>query len=159
MKEYLTQLLYQYISDNNPDVLVGLENEAGVTDYLNQQLSTVTPLLSREGIPPYVMEAECMEILTADLKPSRYLYLSEILEEEFPADHLLFQSLGVLLFEIINLIEYCATAFEEAGFTANNEDDKYIRYLIVGTVSEYLDSKREKEIVEYALQQPGKISR
>jgi hypothetical protein len=158
MKEHLMQLLYQYISDNNPDVLVSLENEAGVTEYLHQMLSTVTHLLSREGIPDHIMEEECMEVLTADLKPSKYLYIAGILEEEFPSDHLLFQSLGVLQFEIINMIDYCGTAFQ-AGFTEDNEDDNYLRYLITGAISEYLDSKREKEIVEHALQQPAKVSR
>ncbi len=159
MKEYLMQLLYQYIGDNNPDVLVSLENEAGVTDYLNQQLSTVTHLLSRKDIPDYVMETECMEILTADLKPSKYLYIAAILEEEFPADYLTFLNLGVLRFEVINMIGFCFSSFEAIGSTEENEDDNYLRYLITGAISEYLDSNREKENVSDALQQPTKASR
>jgi hypothetical protein len=159
MKENLIQLLYRYISDNNPDVLVSLENEAGVTDYLNQQLSTVTLLLSREGIPDYIMEAECMELLTADLRPSKYLYIASILEDEFLSDHVLFQMLGVLQFEVINMIVHCNAVFDSIGFTEDNEDDNFLRYSIIGTISEYLESNREKETVSDALQQPAKVNR
>jgi hypothetical protein len=158
MKENLIQLLYQYISDNNPDVLVSLENEAGVTDYLNQQLSTVTLLLSRKGIPGYIMEAECMEILTADLRPSKYLYIVGILEDEFLSDYVLFQMLGVLQFEVINILADCNAVFDSIGFTDESEDDNYLRYSIIGAISEYLESNREKETVSDALQQPAKVS-
>jgi hypothetical protein len=159
MKENLLHLLYQYISDNNPDVLVGMENEAGVTDYLNEKLSAVTLLLSREGIPDHIMEEESMELLTADLKPSRYLYIAAIFEDEFLSKYVLFQMLGVLQFEIINMISNCNAVFDSIGFTEDNEDDNYLRYCIISAIGEYLDSNSENEIVKHELQQRREISR
>ncbi len=159
MQDVLRQYLYRYLKDNHPDILVRLEDEAMVIDYLNQQLSTVTHLLIREGIPGYIMEAECMEILTADLKPSKYLYIATILEEEFAADYAVFISLGVLPFEVINMMTHCNYVFDWIGFTEDNEDDNFLRYLIIGAVSECLEGNREKETVDNELQQPSKANR
>ncbi len=109
MKERLTELLQNYLGENNPELILGMENKAAVTGYLNNKLSTVTHLLLRKGIPDYVMEAECMELLTADLKPSKYNYITAVLEEDFFPDYVLFQRLGVLQFEVINIVEYCTS--------------------------------------------------
>jgi hypothetical protein len=42
----------------------------------------------QENIPDYIMETECMTILAAELKPSRYNDIAEILEREFPEHYL-----------------------------------------------------------------------
>lgn len=155
MQEILFQKLHQYISQNNPDLLFQLEQDKKVTEYLNAKISSVQSLMeqSRKGQPDYIIEEACMDILTTDLKPSRYNYIRTILEEEFEKEFLLISETPLLQTEVINMINYCKEVFEEIGFTTDNEDDTFLRYNIMGAMSEYLESNSEKEIGENELQQ------
>ena len=45
MLDELRNKLLEYIRDNNPDVLFQLEQEAGLTQYLNQKLNDVADLI------------------------------------------------------------------------------------------------------------------
>jgi hypothetical protein len=155
MQDVLNQYLYGYIKDNHPDLLFMLEDEGRVTAYLNERLSTVTPLLLRERVPDYIMEAECLETLTADLKFSKYQYIAAILEEEFAVEFMIFTSLGVLQTEIVNMIVHC---FDGIELNESNEEDNFLRYSIIGAVAEYLDRKRENETVKYGIQSSEEIS-
>jgi len=51
------------------------------------------------------------------------------------------------------MINYCKDVFDEIGFTDANEDDTFLRYHIIGAMSEYLESNSEKEIEGNELQQ------
>jgi len=155
MQDVLKQYLYGYIRDNHPDLLFRLEDEGRVAAYLNERLSTVAHLLSREGIPDHIMEEECMEILTADLKFSKYQYIAAILEEEFAVEFEAFTSLGVLQTEIVNMIAHC---FDGIELNESNEADNFLRYSIIGAVAEYLARKRENETVKYGIPSSREVS-
>lgn len=71
MLESLSNKLLEYIRDNHPDVLFQLEQEAGLTQYLNQKINDVTDLIERlkkERRPGYLIETICLEQMTADLR-------------------------------------------------------------------------------------------
>jgi hypothetical protein len=71
MKEILINKLHQYISQNNPDILLPLEEKSAVTEYLTNKVSSVDALLKQlEGQPEYIVEESCLDALTQDLKPS-----------------------------------------------------------------------------------------
>jgi hypothetical protein len=147
MQDLLLGKLHQYIKDNNPDLLVQLEVDGKVTEYLSNKISTTKALLKQldEGQPAYIIEDACMEVLTRDLRPSKYNFISNILEEEFEVTYHQLQESGILQFEIINLINYCQTVFDTIGFTEEIEDNRQLRYTITGAISEYLESKSENE--------------
>lgn len=155
MQEILLQKLQYYISENNPELLFQLEQERRLTEYLTDKVSTVNVLIAQsgKGQPDYIIEETCMDILTQDLKPSRYNYIRGILEEEFEKEFQLLCNTPLLQTEIINLTGYCKQVFDEIGFTEANEDDTFLRYNIMGAISEYLESNSGKENVENELQQ------
>ncbi len=155
MQEILLQKLHQYISQNNPDLLFQLEQDAKITEYLTAKISSVQSLMdqSRKGQPDYIIEDACMDILTADLKPSRYNYIKALLEEEFEKEYLRLIETPFLQTEVINMISYCREVFDSIGFNESNADDRFLRYNIMGAISEYFESNSEKEIEENELQQ------
>ncbi len=155
MQEILLQKLQHYISQNNPDLLFELEQERKLTAYLTEKLNTVKALIAQrgKGQPDFIIEETCMDILTHDLKPSRYNYIREILEEEFEKEFQLLCDTPLLQTEIINMIGYCKEVFDEISFTEANEDDTFLRYNIMGAMSEYLESNSVKENVGNELQQ------
>lgn len=141
MQQLLMNKLHEYLSGNNPDLLVTLQQENRVTAYLEDKIETVVPLLEQlraDGKPGYIIEEACMALLTEDLRPSKFNYVSRVLEEEFEADYYRFKELGILTYEVINMINECDEVFETFGFTEENEDDRGLYYAVTGTISGYL---------------------
>ena len=144
MQEILINKLHQYIRENNPDLLLQLEEDGKVTEYLSHKISTVDALLNQtdKEQPAYIIEEACMDILTQDLRPSKFNYISAILEEEFDTAYRQLQKSGTLQFEIINLVKYCQPFFDALGFTDENEDSRELQYTITGAIGEYLEKNK-----------------
>ncbi len=140
MQEILIRKLHDYVRDNNPDLFLTLEEENRVTDYLHENVVFIEGLIDQlvaDNKPATVIEERCMEEMTRQLKPSRYNYLKAILEDEFPGEFGRFHHTGILQTEIINLISVCDPVFHELNFSEENENDRYLRYAVVGAVHEY----------------------
>jgi len=141
MQDILINKLHAYLEQNNPDILMSLEVKSDVTKYLSGKLSSVEKLIDQlqsEGHPPYLIEEICMDVLTKDLKPSRFNYICSVLNEDFADTYQKLQESGTLKLEGINVLRECEEVFEAIGFTEDNEDSRQLRYAITGTISEYL---------------------
>ncbi|MCX2680984.1 DUF1896 family protein [Galbibacter sp. EGI 63066] len=146
MKQRLIEKLHRYLALNSPDVLVALQEESGVTSYLEEKVSGIVPMLKaleEKGLPGYIIEERCMDSLTADLRPSRYLYLRSLLEEEFEGDFLQMREAGILTLEITGMIRACAQVFETLDFNEANKESRELYYAITGTVHAYLGDRKE----------------
>lgn len=142
MQSILIEKLRAYIIHNNPDLMVGLQADYSVTNYLEDKVASVMPLVERllaEGKPPYIIEELCLSEITSELKPSKYHYLKNILEEDFPADYSRMLDAGVITYEVMNLIDSCKAVFETMGFTEENEDDRFLRYAVIAAIHDYLN--------------------
>jgi len=147
MKEILINKLHQYLKDNNPDLLLQLESEGKISSYLSDSVDSLDLLLNYDNTsqPQYIIEEACMDILTYDLKPSKYNYIHEILEEEFSKTYQTWHESGILQFEAINIVTHCQPVFDEIGFTVENEDSHDLYYAITGAIHEYIQNNSEKE--------------
>jgi hypothetical protein len=144
MQQVLIEKLHQYIVNNNIDLLIALQQESKVSAYLKDKVDSVTPLMDEllsESTPTYIIQERCMDELTKDLRPSKFNYLSSILEEEFESDYNWLKESGILTYEVVNLINACTPVFETLGFTEASENDKGLRYAITGAVKEYFETK------------------
>jgi hypothetical protein len=156
MKEILISKLLAHIRDNNPDILFALEAEDKLRLWLYSKAESVEPLwqqMETEKQPAYIIEETCLNELTRELRPSRYNYIINLLEQEFENDYTLLGKSGVLQHEVVNMIGYCDSVFNDLKFTEDNEDNHFIRYAICGAISEYLGSNRVNENVSNELQQ------
>lgn len=161
MKEILIVKLLEYVRENNPDLLFALEAEDKLRMWLYAKVESVEPLwqqMEKDKQPAYIIEENCLNELTKELKPSRYNYVLNILEQEFEQNFKLLQHTGLLQHEVINIISYCDAVFNDLKFSEDNEDNRFIHYVIVGAVSEYLDSNRVDETVSNELQQSAETT-
>lgn len=145
MQEILIVKLHQYILHNNLDLLITLQEEGNVESYLKEKVLSIDTLfleLIAEDVPAYLIEERCMDVLTQDLRPSKYNFLTSVLEEEFQSDYIPLKENGTLSFEVINLIESCNPVFETIGLTENNENDRHLRYAISGIIQEYFENNQ-----------------
>jgi len=140
MQNILIYKLHEYIREYNPDLLMQLEEDGKVTEYLFNRVSTVSALLNQlnKEQPDYIIEAICMDVLTQDLRPSKFNYISSVLEEEFGTTYQQLQESGTIKFEVLNLINKCHSVFDDLNFSEENEDNQFLRYFIIGTIQEYL---------------------
>lgn len=142
MEELLKEKLWFYIIHNNPDLMFTLQEDYSVLDYLNEKISSVKSILDdmlSDDTPQYIIEEICLNLLTEDLKPSRFLYIRSLLSDEFEKTYAAFQESGILTFEVINLMESCKTVFETIGFTKENEEDPALRNALIGQITDYLN--------------------
>jgi hypothetical protein len=161
MKDILINKLLEYIREYNPDVLFLLEEEGKLRDYLYGKVASVNSLLNQmdKGQPDYIIEDTCMDMLTADLRPSKFNYICNILEEEFAETYQQLIDDGLLKLEAINLVNHCLSVFEDLKFAEENEDNRFLRYSIIGEMSEYLQRNSESEKVSNELQQSTETQR
>ena len=141
MKEMLKEKLWAYIIINNPDLMIILKEDHSVTQYLDTKVNEVMPLaeqLLNEGKPNYIIEELCINVMTEDLKPSRYQDIRSVLEEEFPRDYERLKENGTLTYEVVNLIAVCEQVFIDFDFNKENEDNRFLKYAIIGQVHDYL---------------------
>ncbi len=142
MQQILREKLWAYIVQNNPDLMIRLQEARGVTKYLEEKINAVMPLVAgllSESKPQYVIEDLCMDTLTKELRPSRFLYIRSVLEEEFVRDYERPRDTGTLTYEILNMMEACKGIFDELQFSSENEDARHIRYAVIGQVHDYLN--------------------
>ena len=159
MQQTLMNKLHEYIRENNPDLLCQLEEDKKVTEYLSDKISTVSALIKQteSGKPVYIIEDACMNVLTQDLRPSKFNYISNLLQEEFESAYNQLQESGTLKFEVMNLINKCQPVFDDLNFSDENEDNQFLRYAILGSISEYLEGVTSgNENVKDGLQQSTK---
>jgi hypothetical protein len=161
MKEVLISRLLDYIRDNNPDLLFALEAEDKLRMWLYSKVENIQSLwvqMEKDKQPPYLIEEACLKELTKELRPSRYNYILNILEQEFEQDLKLMRQSGLLQHEVINMVVYCDSVFNDLKFSEENEDNRFIHYAIAGAISEYIDSNRVIENVSNELQQSAETT-
>ena len=145
MQELLIRKLHDYMGDNNPDLLIKLQTEGKVTDYLKEKVSSVDSMmmeLIRTDTDPYFIEELCMFSLTAELRPSRYNCVKAIFEEEFDQSYQTYYEMGILRFELVNMVEAFHPIFDALQFSEANAESRLLRYALCGAIQNYIESKK-----------------
>ena len=141
MKQRLKEKLLSYLVHNNPDLMIRLQEGNSVSEYLEGKVNSIMQTaehLFEGGKPLYQIEEWCMNEMTADLKPSRYRYILSVIEEEFPKEYERMRENGTLTYEALNMTKACRDIFEEFDFKIENEDNRHLRYAIIGQIHDYL---------------------
>lgn len=144
MQELVIRKLHDYIRDNNPDLLLVLQEAGRVTEFLQENMASVDGLIDQllaDNTAPSTIEELCMVELIKPLKPSRFNYLKALVEEEFPNEFERWEQTGILTTELINMITVCDPVFDEMRFSTENEDNRYLRYAIIGAMHEYFNKE------------------
>nr|WP_294897192.1 hypothetical protein [uncultured Pedobacter sp.] len=141
MQTILKTKLHTYICESNPELVVHLEETFSLNNYLEEKIANIGTFLQNlieSGKPSYVIKELCMNRLTEDLKPSKFMYLKALLEEEFTGDYLMMQESGTLTFETINIIQETEHLFHEFPFNREREDNSMLRSALTAFINDYL---------------------
>ncbi|WP_413670107.1 hypothetical protein ACEN9X_09300 [Mucilaginibacter sp. Mucisp86] len=141
MQERLLQRLNDYIRLDHPDLLIRLAKEHKLSGWLIDKVKTVELLIEQliaEGKSLQIIEERCLEILTMDLRPSRFAYISELLEEDFEWDYYQMREAGTTMYEVIGMIDKCRPIFDELGFCEANKNNPAIRRAVMAVLQHHL---------------------
>jgi hypothetical protein len=62
-----------------------------------------------------------------------YIYVKQVLEQEFSGTYLHFSNRGILHYELTNILEIC-----ELLTRGLDEEDRFLRNEVIGTIADYL---------------------
>jgi len=144
MEKILKEKLWDYIIHNNPDLMFKLQEEYKAADYLNEKVKGVLALAEEmlsESTPMEIVEEICINVLTEDLKPSRFNYLCSLLHEKFEIVYIDYRSKGSLIYEVIQMMEYCKEIFDAIGFSKETEQNPVLKNAILELIGSYLNKK------------------
>ena len=146
IQQQLKQKLWAHTLVINPELLLELEEDEILNEYLDEKIKEVLPLLERlfnEQKPEYIIEELCLQELTADMRPYRFNYLLHVLEEEFSYFYQQWSQSGVLTYETLNLQKVCDPVFDQLGLSIENAEDSQIYYAITASIESYLDPTQQ----------------
>ncbi|WP_159477691.1 hypothetical protein [Dyadobacter sp. 3J3] len=141
MQQRLKQKLWAHIIVSNPGLIIQLERSDQLSNYLESKIESVLPLLDQltsEGKADYIIEERCIHALVAEMRPYRFNYLWNVLEEEFNPFFKSWEQDGILTYELINLQQYCKDTFDALGFTMDDAYEDQIYNAITGMIDEYI---------------------
>lgn len=136
MKNRLQDLLLDYIRENNPDLLQQLLADDALESWVHDKIREVELVLTQSK-PFKAIEAESMELMTADLRPNRIRYIRDLFEERFPDEHDQLLASGLLSYELVAMTALCQDLFQAYPITDDMEQPQ-LDQLIVNKISEYL---------------------
>lgn len=137
----LKQKLWAHIIVNNPGLIMELEKDDQLCNYLESKIESVLPLLDQltsDGKPDYIIEELCIHELVANMRPYRFNYLWNVLEQEFRPFFKNWEQDGILTYELINLQQYCKDTFDALDFTMDDAYEDQVYNAITGMIEEYL---------------------
>ncbi|MNR49943.1 hypothetical protein D3C85_1693930 [compost metagenome] len=78
-----------------------------------------------------------MNEMTAELKPSRYHYISSIIKDCFSAEYDKLREAGQLSYKAVLLVETCKEIFDVHNFCEQHMDDPEIKQQIINQVGHF----------------------
>ncbi|MNK11816.1 hypothetical protein D3C87_298650 [compost metagenome] len=142
MQSKLIEKLRAFILIHNPELAAKLHEDYSMNQYLEDKVMAVMPLLEQlhaAGSPQYSIEELCLNAMTQDLRPSRYQYIREVMETEFPEEYRQLSNKGVLTFETIQILELCHSVFEIYGFSEETKDSRFLRYAVIVVLHQHFN--------------------
>lgn len=146
MKNQLKEQLRQYIAENYPEMVHQFNPDVPFTTYLSDQIKLIEPLMDElmaQGHTSDEIQNLCFKELIKDFYPSKYRYLLEIIEAEFPSEYDTFSNLGILKFTVMNIMTQCEAAFEAFDFSEETLDDRFMRYQMIAEIQIYFIDQQQ----------------
>ena len=139
MTNKLQGLLLGYIKENNPELLLQLEQDDALHTWVMEKIQEVELVLNNAK-PTLLNETQYMEILTADLKPSKFRYVRDLFETEFTNDYERMVEAGTLSYELVNIVSACHQLFEDMPIIEGMENP-HLDHAVAGVINDYLQGE------------------
>lgn len=141
MEAKLKQMLHQYIVAHNPELMLKSSQTFSLQNYIEDKVMQIMPRVDQwmQGERSiHEIEAFAMSEMTMDLRPSKFMYLKKVFEEEFPESFQEFSEKGVLTHELVSILETCDEVFQAHEFSDHNTNSNLLRHAVIIKLHNYL---------------------
>jgi len=141
----LKERLQQYLADHFPEMVHQFNADVPFSTYLEDKVQLIEPLMDEllaQGLDQQEITDRCIAEIVKDFPPSKYHYVLDVLDVEFPREYDAFESVGVLQYSILNMVQRCETAFDAFDFSHETMDDRFLRYMIIAEIHDYLTDQQ-----------------
>ena len=141
MEGKLKSKLWAYIVQHNPELIHSTKDDYSVLKYLEQTISKIMPTAQRmidNGSSLQAVEEYCLNVMIAELKPSRFLYIRTILSEDFIQDFNRLRDKGTLTIEILAIMKSCGDDFDAFEFDQKSIPGNQLRHAVIGKIHQHL---------------------
>ncbi len=141
MESVLKEKLWGYMVHNNPDLLLQLQRNNTVSQYLEEKVGSILPMIEQLkslGNTDYVVEEFCLNTMVEGLKPSKYNLVLSVFGEEFPQDFERISQAGILVYEVLMMLEESERVFIDFDFLEETQDNDRLRHAIIVCIHDYL---------------------
>ena len=143
LSEWAKGYLWCFIRMNNPELAVELEDVSTRNAYLDAKVTLLKDyfddLLAR-NIADEVIEELAVKPLTADLVPSRYNYILNVLRRQFPSLFKKLQHSGHTKLTALELLKACEPDFQKYVFESEIPRCDRLYYATVLRIMQHLES-------------------
>jgi len=132
--------LWAFIIENNPELMFELNESGTAADYIDANLNKVLPLteeLLALGKSLEEVEQSCLNAMTLKLKPSKFLYIRSIIEEDFPDEFKRLVEDGIMTYTVIGMIAALKDVFMAFGFTSETVDTLHLRHAVIAQLHNF----------------------
>jgi len=129
------QKLLEFLIDSHPDLIAEMGDN--IEEFILQRSSTAENILEdslKKGVHMDIAQEVAFNELFYGLKFSKYDYILNIFEENFPEKHQILIDNGQLKNQIILYIKLCSEIFNKYNINDNFPGDKHLDYEILGTI-------------------------
>jgi hypothetical protein len=137
MSDKLQGLLLGYIKENNPDLLMQLDEDDALHAWVIEKIHEVELVLG-DAKARRVPDNEFMDLMTVDLKPSKFHYMRDLLEDQFPEEFDQLLASGELRFEVIQMIGLCNHLFEAMPLREDIDENAQLDHAVKTVMTNYL---------------------
>jgi hypothetical protein len=133
---YFYQKLHDFLIDSHPDLVVGMGDD--IEEYIIQRSKAADDILEeslKNGIHMDVAQEAAFNELFNGLKFSKYDYILNVFEENYPEKYQTLIDTGQLKMQIIHYIELCYEIFNKYNINDNFPGDNNLDYEILGTIA------------------------
>lgn len=141
MTDKLQGLLLGYIKANNPELLFQLEQDDALHQWVMEKIQEVELVLNNAK-PTNLSETAFMKMFRADLQPSRFRFVRDLLEAEFTDAHDRMLEAGTLQYELVNIVCACHDLFDDMPLMHDMENPQ-LDHAIAGVINDYLQMAYE----------------
>ena len=138
MTNKLQGLLLGYIKENNPALLNQLEQDDALHQWVFEKIQEVELVLD-QAKPSNFSESAFMEVFKADLHPSRFRYVRDLLETEFTDVYERMLESGTLQYELVNMVSACHYLFADMPLV-EDMDNPALDHAVAAVINEYLEA-------------------
>ncbi|MFI2744096.1 hypothetical protein ACG2LH_15275 [Zhouia sp. PK063] len=141
LQDTLTELFWKHLIAAHPERIFSLDKNYSVNQYLKETIQGLAPELEQwksQGKSSRTIISLAFAHFKEGLGPSRYLYLEELLQQEFSTIYQQLQQSGTLTYELVKMIGAANHVFEAIGFSSVSSNSKRLRKHLIAFLADYL---------------------